>query len=450
METPSFIRRKLLIFSTCFLAAGLCQGADLESLERELRDLRSQNASLKAQVERQQTLIEDLARRQAELRGDPVRPAKPAEAAPLAARDQPVAEPRMAAAPPAPPAQKLGKVQLSGHGAIAYFGGQRNADFDKDVLRVDEAKLFLEAPLGGNTYFFSEVDVFNRDSTSNSFRAGELYLDFEGISRAWGNESQMSLRFGRVDIPFGEEYAQRDAVDNPLISHSVADFWGVDEGIEAYGSLGPLQYVAAIQNGGTNTAFDFASSKAATIRLGWDPAPGFHVSASGIRTGRIQQATDSRAEIWFGNDWGRRRTGSNAAHFWLDALQVDARRSFRHGHLAASAGRIRYRDDALPRRFESSADFGSAEGVVKASRQLHFGGRFSLARSPRGFIMPGDGLSSPIRLSEYLRRLSLGAGYQLTSQLLLKAEYSFNRGRWYGGAPRNQEDQVAAEATFKF
>jgi len=88
--------------------------------------------------------------------------------------------------------------------------------------------------------------------------------------------------------------------------------------------------------------------------------------------------------------------------------------------------------------------------VVKASRQLHFGGRFSLARSPRGFIMPGDGLSSPIRLSEYLRRLSLGAGYQLTSQLLLKAEYSFNRGRWYGGAPRNQEDQVAAEAAFKF
>lgn len=423
-------------------------GANLETMADELRELRRQNAALKAQVERQQDLIEEFARRHAGFRESTNAGASPASPVPTG---QPIPpHPSSSSAQPVTAVERLGKFQLSGAGAVAYFGGQKNAYFAKDVLRIDEAKLFLEGPLGANTYLFTEVEVFNRDSTSNNLRAGELYLDFEGVSRIWGSEGLMSLRIGRLDIPFGEEYAMRDAFDNPLISHSVMDFWGVDEGFEAYGKIGDFQYVAAIQNGGTNTAFDFASSKAATLRLGWDPISGLHLSLSGLRTGRIQQATDSRAEIWFGNDWGRRRLGSNAAHFWFDSLQVDARRDFRRGHLAASAGRIRYRDDAPGKRFESSADFASAEAVVRASRVLHFGTRFSLARSPRGFNLPGDGAAAPAQLSRELRRLSIGAGYRVGSQLLLKAEYSFNRGTWFSGARRDHEDQVAAETAFKF
>ena len=395
-------------------------------------------------------MIEDLARRQDELRSGSNRVNGPAPAALENVRPTLATEPRPAVSASTASSQKLGKVHLSGEGAVAYFGGQRNANFAKDVMRLDEVKLFLEGPLGGNTYFFTEADIFNRDSTNNALRAGELYLDFEGISRLWGRDSQMSLRLGRVDIPFGEEYAQRDAVDNPLISHSVADFWGVDEGIEAYGALGALQYVVAVQNGGTNFAFDFASSKAVTARVGWDPAPGLHLSFSALRTGQIVQATDTRAEIWFGNDWGRRRPGSNATCFRMDALQVDARRTFRQGHLGVSAGRIRYRDNDPRGIFGASADFASAEAVARASRELHFGARFSFAESGKGFNLPGDGISPSPRLTEHLWRLSLGAGYQLGPQLLLKGEYSLNRGRWLGGARRDHEDQIAAEAAFKF
>ncbi|MFM9079716.1 MAG: FtsB family cell division protein [Opitutaceae bacterium] len=426
------------------------RAADLDSLEAELRALRGQNAALKAQVERQQTMIEEFARRYSELRGE--KPAGTAtesrQSAPVAAAPAPAAE--KPAAPPLAISQKLGKIQLSGEGAVAYFGGQRNAYFSRDVFRPDELKLFLEAPLGGSSYFFTEVDVFTRDSTSGSLRSGELYLELEGVSRLWGRDGQMTLRLGRVDIPFGEEYAQRDVIDNPLISHSVADFWGIDEGIEAFGTIGGVQYVLAAQNGGTNFAFDFASSKAVTLRVGFDPTPGLHFSLSGIRTGRIFQTSDTRAELWFGNDWIRRRTGSVATNFWADGIGGDLRKTFRSGHLAASAGRIRYRDDDPTRRFATSATYASVEGVARMSRQLHFGARFSLADSDRGFNLIGDGLSPSPRPTEFLWRLSLGGGYQLTPHLLLKGEYSLNRGRWLGGARRDGENQVATEAAFKF
>ena len=97
--------------------------ADLEALAAELRVLREQNAALKAHVERQQIMLEELARRQAEFRvvrseASPSVGAGPSVATPIPAT--PVV--RTTAAPVAA-VQKLGKLHLSGEGAVAYFGG---------------------------------------------------------------------------------------------------------------------------------------------------------------------------------------------------------------------------------------------------------------------------------------------------------------------------------------
>ena len=69
----------------------------------------------------------------------------------------------------------------------------------------------------------------------------------------------LNVRAGRIDVPFGEEYLMRDAIDNPLISHSLPDIWGVDEGIELYGAAGKFSYVVAVQNGGIPATRDFTS-----------------------------------------------------------------------------------------------------------------------------------------------------------------------------------------------
>src|SRR5437016_14557117 len=89
----------------------------------------------------------------------------------------------------------------------------------------------------------------SREAQDLSLQLGEAYLDFENVSRLWNSDRMLNVRAGRMDIPFGEEYLNRDAIDNPLISHSLSDFWGVDEGLELYGRVGKFSYVLAVQDG---------------------------------------------------------------------------------------------------------------------------------------------------------------------------------------------------------
>src|SRR5205814_3492728 len=145
--------------------------------------------------------------------------------------------------------------------------------------------LFVEAPVWDNVYFFSEINLMTRERSDLSVQLGELYLDFENVSRIWGRDRMLNVRAGRMDIPFGEEYLNRDAIDNPLISHSLSDFWGVDEGLELYGRVGKFSYVLAVQNGSVSAVRDFDADKAITCRLAFDPTRWLHLSVSGMRTG---------------------------------------------------------------------------------------------------------------------------------------------------------------------
>src|SRR5437660_1192004 len=162
--------------------------------------------------------------------------------------------------------------------------------FPKGDFRVDEAKLFVETPVFEDVYFYSEINLMRRESSDLTVQLGECYLDFENVSKLWNREGWMNLRVGRLDIPFGEEYIYRDAIDNPLISHSLTDFWGVDEGVELYGTVAKVNYVLAVQNGGAQVARDFTADKSVTVRLGGDPTKWLHVSASAMRTGDLDVA----------------------------------------------------------------------------------------------------------------------------------------------------------------
>src|SRR5204862_1142451 len=117
------------------------------------------------------------------------------------------------------------------------------------------------APIWENVYFFTELNLMTREANDLSLQLGELYVDFENISRLWDRDRMLNLRVGRMDTPFGEEYQTRDAIDNPLISHSLSDLWGVDEGIELYGSVNKVSYAVAVQNGGVSGVRDFDGDK---------------------------------------------------------------------------------------------------------------------------------------------------------------------------------------------
>ena len=191
------------------------------------------------------------------------------------------------------------------------------------------------------------------------------------------------------------------------------------------------------------------SSKAMTARLGFDPWSGLHLSLSGMRTGAISFASDVRAELWFGNTWITRQAGSAATVFEADLWQVDARQSWRSGHLAANGGALRYSENKAGPGQILRSYFGAVEVVQKTSEKTYLGLRYSLVDSAKGFLLPGDGAIAVTTPTEYLWRLSFGAGYQLNSNLRFKTEYSFNGGRWLGGAARKDQNQMAIEAAFK-
>src|SRR6266850_5004744 len=212
---------------------------DSPETRQQLQELKQENRLLQDQLKKQAALIQALthkvdniqettAQRGREL--DQLKDATPAAATSVAST--------------------LGKVSLSGEGAVAFFSSGRKGVFPNSEFRVDEAKLFIEAPVMADVYFYTELNLMTREAYDLTLQLGEAYVDFENISKLWKQDRMLSLRIGRMDIPFGEEYISRDAIDNPLITHSLSDIWGVDEGVELYGSLARVEYALAVQNGG--------------------------------------------------------------------------------------------------------------------------------------------------------------------------------------------------------
>src|SRR5438552_2636990 len=251
MQSTASTHAQLGYLGGLFLSIVIGLGADGESdTQKQLLELRKQNEILQQQVRNQQGQIDSLSQKVSALQKTEPNPASAKEAV----------------TPETPSAKSsfpfsLGKVRLSGEGGVALFESQSKGGYPNAEFRVDELRFFVEAPVWDEVYFFSEINVFSHEGADGNLRAGEVYLDFENVSRLWAKERQVNLRIGQFYTPFGEEYAARFAIDNPLISHSLSDLWGVDEGLEAYGSLGKVQYAVAVQNGGLNSIRDFTADK---------------------------------------------------------------------------------------------------------------------------------------------------------------------------------------------
>ncbi|TAL04888.1 MAG: hypothetical protein EPO07_04560 [Verrucomicrobia bacterium] len=412
---------------------------DSSSWQRQLEQLQQQNAKLQSQLREQQELIAQLAKQVAEIKS--VAPAKP-----VTQNESETTSPK---------GFNLGKVHISGEGAVGFFRTGSEGFAPNGEFRVDEAKLFVEAPVWKDVYFFSELNLFTREDTDLNLQLGELYLDFENVSQLWQQDGQLNLRLGRFDIPFGEEYLSRDAIDDPLISHSLMDFWGVDEGVEVYGAIAKLQYVLAVQSGGASSARDFTADKSVTLRLSGDPISWLHVGASAMRTGDVDVMNEGWSELWFGGGWfGPISPSATQVH--ANLAQGDVTFRLPCGHVKLSGGYARYGDN------DPSADNGrdiwfySVEGLHRFTRKFYAAARFSQILAERGYLLVGNGdinrfYFDPTQpLTDNLWQLSLGLGYRFCDQLVVKAEYTFERGHQVNGEHREHEDSFAAQVAFKF
>jgi len=410
-----------------------------------LRELQNQNKVLQEQLKQQRALIDSLTQKvnqiqQAEDRrkGDLAYPnSDPKD-------DQSTTKTSFNA----------GRISLTAEGGIAFFNTGSEGMFPNSEFRVDEAKLFIEAPVWGDIYFFGELNLMTREASDLSLQLGELYIDIENISKLWNCDRILNLRMGRMYIPFGEEYLSRYAIDNPLISHSLSDIWGVDEGIELYGRLGKFDYAAAVQNGGPSGVRDFDGDKSIAARIGFDPQDWLHLSASAMRTGNLTPQGDNWSELWFGNGWFLPITLGEITKYHAELFEGDVELRLPHGKIKAFGGYARYDDNEPGTDNRRDIFYYSIEIVHDLTRKLYAAVRFSQIFADQGYPIAGHGDKDQylysLTLTDELWRLSLGLGYRWSQNFLTKAEYSFERGTEVGGVKREHEDLFAIEAAFKF
>ena len=417
-----------------FFASVSAVQADDNNLTDEVRLLREQNALLQKQVSSQGGALDALTKKVGQL-----------ESAQLA-RSTAAGE----NAPPASSGFNLGKVNLSAEGAVAFFHTGNQGFAPNSEFRVDEARIFLDAPVADNVYFYSDLQLSTRESTSLNLRLGELYLDFENVSQLWGKDGQLNVRAGRLNIPFGEEYQNRYAMENPLISRSLTDFWGIDPGVELYGALGKFSYVVAVQNGGGDGVRDFNADKSVTARVGFSPNKHWHFSVSAMRTGDLDPANDYWSGLWFARGWFI-PIGSPTT-FHAELAQADLSYRWDSGHVSAFGGGAHYGDNDTAQNNARDIYYWSVEAQQDLSKKFFVAARFSQIFAEHGYPLTGYGTFDNYLFANpatELSRLSLGAGWRLSDRLILKAEYSLERGQGAGGA-RNNEDFFGTEAAFKF
>ena len=427
---------------------GLAEGTSAEpssDLKEALQEVRQQNAVLQRQLEQQQRTIDALSKTVSDMQKSTQ--AKVAQQS-IATDDIQNSGKLNSIA-----SASLGKVTLSGEGGVAFFGTGSDGQFPNNEFRLDEARLFLEAPVNENVFFYGELNLATREEPDVQARLGELYVDVENISQLWNGDHQLNARAGRLFIPFGEEYLTRYAIDNPFVSHSVSDLWGVDEGLEIYGRVGPARYTMAVQNGGISDTRDFTKDKSVAGRISVDPTRRLHLSVSGMRTGSLDSHSDALSAMWFGNGFFRSIGSAATTRFGAELAEGDLSITLPHGHVSAFGGYIHYHDNDPIMSNSRSMFYYSVEAVHKVVGKLYGAARFSQILADNGYPIAGDGDFGSYyfgALTRDLWRLSLDLGYRWSDGFVLKAEYTFEGGKTVAGESRDSEDLFALEAAFKF
>jgi hypothetical protein len=428
------------LFCCLGLAVTLARGADPET-QKEVRELRQENRELKQQLSKQQQLIESLSAKVSTI-----------EEAQKAQGNIPSGE---TAAPSG--LQKLSgqtKVSLSGQLAAGFFWTDSHGAYPKGTFLVDEARLFLDMRAWEDVYGFVELDVMTRENGGTAVQAGEAYLDLERLVKWNGLDSLVNIRLGRFYTPYGEEYAVRNPMENPLITHSLMDFWGVDAGLELYGSQGPFQYAFTVQNGGVNPVNDFTADKSLALRLTYEPKKWLHLSASGMRTGELSVNNDQMSAMWFGNGFFRSIGDPASTHrFHADMVEGDVEFLFPRGHLKLAGGAAYYDDNDKVNDNRRDIYYYSAEGLFRFNQQFYAAARFSQIFADGGYPIIGNGTWGEYfysKMTEDIWRLSLGFGYTPNPNLTFKIEYAIERGHTTSGEQRNREDFFGAQAAIRF
>ena len=375
----------LIAGAGCILAGGRLLAQAPESSEQQIHDLIEHNRHLQAEVEAQQKTIDQLSSKLDAISQSSQRQGQELENLAENHGQQPPEESK-------PEADPEHEVRLSGDAGLGYFKSGSGGQFPNGDFRIDEARLFVEAPVVNDVYLVSELDLMTREASDESLHLGEVYADIENLSGHWGRENLLSLKAGRFNIPFGEEYQFRYPLENPMISHSLSDLWGFDQGLEAYGNAAPFTYVVSVQDGGAHALHNYSPGKAVAGRIGFDPFHWLHLSASAMRTGDLSAVDDQYAALWFGGAFLRPLGPTPVTtRFGANLYELDGSVRWPGGSLKAAGGIVRFDDNDPLADDLRRMRYGYVEGVQHLTDAMYASVRYSLIRAPSGYPLVGQG-----------------------------------------------------------
>lgn len=416
-----------------------------DSLEDRLLELARQNETLLQLAQEQQAQIAELQRRLESRETEDQRQTQAIQELQDTAFD----------ASPASNSRPDSRIIVSGEAGLAFFAGEKNTKFPNEEFRVDDARLFLEAELAQGIYLVSGLELFRRESGNDAVEVGNLFVDFENVLGLEGELDHLyNLRLGRFDIPFGHEYLNRYVMENPLISHSVSDLWGIDQGLGLYGDFDRFSYALAVQNGNGSLLRDFDPDKSITARFGYQATDDLSLSVSWMRTGDLNAERNQKSEIWIGDVVFRSIGSPQTTRFHAELAQVDFSYSWRGGQLLGSYGQADYGDNDPLGDNRRDFEFFHLEARQNLTDRLYAAARYSEMTIDGGYPITGNGARSIYLsgglLTEQLERLSLGFGYWVKDDVVMKMEYSFEDGEMVDGTSREDTDQLAAELGVRF
>lgn len=323
-------------------------------------------------------------------------------------------------------ANTLSKLKIKGRWAAGFYDSGDAGSFDSGSFEAPEGKIqFAFAPddinniimrLSVNNAAFNNLDYFYIDTDLKKL----LKLGFP-----------LSSRLGRMKVDFGEETFSNNPVESVLPSNSAGNVSGSDEGLMLSGKIGkakPLGYSVSVTNGTTGTGSDTSTAKAFAGKLYYNIIDPLYMSASYYNSGQMKAAS---SEMGIG---GLVAIPTGSARWTREMWELDLRYDFQKGKTinppaysdSKAIVRLSYggfSDDSSQGTINKrTGSFGFAEGTYNLTKKFYIASRASFVDLDGRNTLALNGITANL-----YRRYSLGLGYRLSGNTILKLGYDWNR-----------------------
>lgn len=322
----------------------------------------------------------------------------------------------------------LSKLKIKGRIAAGYYDSGKAGSYPSGSFEVPDAKV----------QFSFEPDEINKavlrlNLNNGSFNSVDYAYLETNLSKFFGLSFPLSSRIGRAKTEFGEETMWNNPIEGALPSNSASNVDGRDEGVHLSGKIGknkPVGYSLSVSNGNTGTGSDNSMAKAFTGKVYYNIIDPLYISASYYNSGSIK---NQNAEMSIA---GLTSAPTGAVRWKREIWEVDLRYDYKKGKnfflpafsdskaiLQIAYGNFR---DGVSSTTATSAkrsgQYGFADGLYNLTKKLYVAGRFS-------FVDLDDGVTASLNniTSNKYQRYSLGAGYRITGNTILKLSYDWNR-----------------------